>query len=399
VAPDALSQPVTAIGAHGPDIIALTGTEGRAATMQVLRSSDDGKSWSVSTTSDFGTPAPSMGRPGVTSLLWSDAAQEWVAGGGASEGNAGVWVSTDGRSWHSVLPANHAGSADVVPDGFGGFLAWWADQVWTSPDGGRTWTPDAPSELPPHTTLNAMAPGGVLAAGVDTTYSTPTTPLLRSADHGKTWIEDARTTLGLTIVRGFSHDSGIWAAEGHLSSDDRPSAWISTDSVNWTALPSSLKPSGKGDLSLSVTIGTTTVFLSEESRVDRFFAASAPSAGLDHTTACPSSVPRRLVDGAVPDSGDPLPPLAYAVTNRTTIEQQLATAEPELRRTYPRATRIEVGPGFGAAWTGTNGRGSSIVLVDDYALVVHLPDTSACPRPPRLYDQWHGTPVFYVIDR
>jgi hypothetical protein len=396
VAPRSLSQPVMALGAHGSNLV---GVAGRRGTLQLLGSTDEGKSWFVSQASDFGAPARSMGRPFVTSLLWSEAAQEWVAGGGGSDGSGAVWVSRDGRTWRSVLPSNAAGSADVLPDGFGGFIAWWADRVWTSPNGGRTWSAEGRSQLPPRTTLNTVAPGAVLAAGVDTTFSAPTTPLLRSADHGKTWVQDARSTLGLTVVRGFSHDNRVWAAEGHLSSDDSPSAWISTDSVDWTGLPASLKPPGKGSLSLSATIGTTTVFLSGEARLDRFFVVSAASAGLSQTSPCPRSVPRRLVDGIVPDSGDPLPYIDYAVTNRATVEAMLATDESELRRTYPRVSRVEVGPGFGAAWKGANGGPSSIVLVDDYAVVVHLPAASACPGPPELYNELHGAPVFYVVDR
>ena len=167
VAPSSLSGPVTALGVRASTLVGVTGRNG---ALKILTSSDDGRTWSVSRTSDFGPPAPQMDRPFVSSLLWSDSSQEWVAGGGASDGYGAVWVSSNGRDWRSVLPANRAGSADVVPDGFGGFLAWWADRVWMSPDGGRTWSSGAPSSLPPRTTLNSLAPGGVLAAGIDPVY-------------------------------------------------------------------------------------------------------------------------------------------------------------------------------------------------------------------------------------
>jgi hypothetical protein len=396
VEPAGLSGRLTALGAHGPGLV---GVAGSAGAMQLLMSSDDGQTWSVTRAADFGTPATSMGRPFVTSLLWSESAQAWIAGGGGSDGHAAVWMSPDGRSWRSVLPTNGADSADVVPDGFGGFFAWWADRVWSSADGGRTWTEDVRSSLPPQTTLNTVAPGGVLAAGIDSAFSASPTPLLRSADRGKTWSADARRTLGLTIVRGFSHDNGVWAAEGHLSSDDSPAAWISTDSVTWTGLPPTLKPPGKGSLTRSATIGSTTVFLSEESRLDRFFVVNATWAGLDVTSSCPGSVSRRLVDGRVAEGGDALPNIENAQTNRAAVEAALSRHEPELARKYPGMSRAEVGSGFGVAWQGENGGQYQLVLVQDYAVIVHLPARSACPPAEDLRNALPDAPLFLVVDR
>ena len=113
------------------------------------------------------------------------------------------------------------------------------------------------------------------------------------------------------------------------------------------------------------------------------------------SVACPRSIPRRSVEPGVDVSADALPPLASAMTDAAVVARTLADNEDELHRRYPGLVSAEVGPGFGRAWTGTNGGPVQIVDVDDYAIVVHLDSLRSCANVP-LYAGVGNVPVFVV---
>jgi hypothetical protein len=401
VAPPAFSGQVEAIGTHDHEVIAIVATTTNPNL--VLRSSDDARTWSVAAggADVFGAPPPSMGRPSVTSLRWSDAGF-WVAGGGASDGYAGIWISPDGAEWESMLASgNGAGSVDIVDDGQGGLLAYFLSQAWSSPDG-RVWTPVVLTVPAPYA-LSVIAPGASLAVGVDPTAShTAPTALLRSSDHGRTWTEDRdfHVAYPLAVGWGINRDDAGWVIAGFAGDSNHIDAWISPDTMNWQSMPEPFKRAPGGTLRLIASIGSTTVIMGSAPELDRFFV-------VDHrvdvpvptsTAACAGSVPRRLVDGTVAGA-DGLPFIDNATTDRASVERTLAAGEPELRARYPGMTRAEVGPGFGAAWRGQNGGQYDVVDVDDFAIVVHLSSAAACPQGSALYSALQGAPVFFVVDR
>lgn len=401
VAPASFSGRVEAIGAHDHDVIVVVATDSNPNL--VLRSADDARTWAVVADGAdvFGAPAPSMGRPAVTSLRWSDAGF-WIAAGGASDGYAGIWISADAAHWDSVLPpGNGAGSVDIVDDGQGGLLAYFLRQTWASLDG-RVWTPVVLTVPPPYA-LTAIAPGASLAVGTDPagSHTTPTA-LLRSSDHGRTWTEDRGFHLAypLAVGWGINRDAAGWVIAGFAGDPNHVDAWISPDTTNWQSMPEPFKRAPGGTLRLTASIGSTTVIMGSAPELDRFFVvdhrvnAPIPTS----TGACPGSVPRRLVDGTVAGA-DALPYIDNATTNRASVEQTLASAESQLRDRYPAMTHAEVGPGFGAAWRGQNGGQYDVVNVDDYAIIVHLSSAAACPQGTALYGARPDAPVFFVVDR
>jgi hypothetical protein len=272
VAPASFSGRVEAIGTNRREVIVIVATTTNPNL--VLRSSDDGRTWTVAAAGSdvFGSPAPSMGRPSVTSLRWSDAGL-WIAGGGASDGYAGIWISPDGAHWESVLaPGNGAGSVDIVDDGQGGMLAYFVRQAWSSPDG-RVWTPVVLTVPAPYA-LQVVAPGASLAVGVDPAGPhTAPTALLRSSDHGRTWTEDRtfHVAYPLAVGWGINRDDAGWVIAGFAGDPNHVDAWISPDTTNWQSMPETLKRAPGGTLRLIASIGSTTVIMGSAPELDRFF--------------------------------------------------------------------------------------------------------------------------------
>src|SRR5690349_18557566 len=65
-------------------------------------------------------------------------------------------------------------------------------------------------------------------------------------------------------------------------------------------------------------------------------------------------------------SADGLPNIEGATTNRQVVEEQLRQNLTALQQEHPEAVAIDVGPGYGRAWTGTNGGPFKIVHVKDW---------------------------------
>jgi len=149
-------------------------------------------------------------------------------------------------------------------------------------------------------------------------------------------------------------------------------------------------------------IGHTIILMGNA--LDRYYTfditasgASTPTRLSKTPTGCPGSTPRRLVDRR-DVAADALPNVANVTTDRDLVASVLAVNRPELVRRYPQLLSTEIGPGFGRAWTGQNGGRYTVVNVNDFAIIVHLPTASLCPAPPSLYTSINSIPLFFVVD-
>ena len=383
VAPD---HNIAALAVHGSEVLGVLSTP-KAKLM--LRSTDDGVTWAPF--------APAADAPSLSVLRWSEAGM-WVGAGGSPAGRFGIWTSSDGAQWNLALPTAATATIDIVDDGQHGLFAYTGTDAWSSPDG-RDWKPVALSVPEPYV-LEAVAPGASLAVGrIAGDAVTAPGALLHSDDGGRTWTEDPAFRVAYPLATGWAitRDRVNWILAGF--SGNGLDAWVSPDGVSWTSLPASLKRAPGGTLQYIASVGDTTVVMGSAPELDRYFVLShsldAPTSGV--SGACPESVPRRLVDGVIAGA-DALPYIDNAFTDRDQVERALVEDEPLLRSRYPAMTSAEVGPGFGAAWTGQNGGAYDVVNVDDFAIVVHLSSVAGCPSPEVLHGELYQAPVVFVVD-
>lgn len=106
---------------------------------------------------------------------------------------------------------------------------------------------------------------------------------------------------------------------------------------------------------------------------------------------CPGSIERR-VDGGDQREADGLPALGSA-TDRDAAERTLAQYETEVGA--PPGSTIELGQGFGWAWTDG---GSSILEVEDFAILITFDDPADCPAGSGLFRFYNGLPLFFLAD-
>ena len=175
------------------------------------------------------------------------------ADGGASDGDAAVWRSTDGRAWDRVLPGGDLGGPgvqelhDVALVGDGLVAVGSSDDsavAWTSADG-ATWTR---VELGPGRALAVVAEGaGAVIVGSVRDGDDLDAAAWRSPD-GRTWapvtVDDG--TLGemdqeaLDVTTASPPDGApLLAAVGwtNLGPGDDGAAWATADGSAWTRAP------------------------------------------------------------------------------------------------------------------------------------------------------------------
>ena len=270
----ATSGSITAIATHGNEALAVGRLGGFGNSTFVWRSSDGGRSWSTaaSAANTFGAPVPTEGRPDVAGLLFYRGS--WIAYGGGSDGYEAIWTSRDGSTWTQVLKTTFAGAATVVPDTNRGLFAYWFTLGWFSSDGTH-WAEPERLSIPDRLYLGdgSVAAGVSLAAGQSIDRYDVPTPLLRSGDQGRTWVEDPTflrsfpTASVLTIVRAGT----LWIATGTSGSPNHPDAWVSRDTHSWEALPPSLYVTTGGMPNLAAALKGRVVILAGAPALDRYY--------------------------------------------------------------------------------------------------------------------------------
>jgi photosystem II stability/assembly factor-like uncharacterized protein len=263
---------IGAIGFDGDTALATGGTAIGGESDFVWRSDDGGRTWATVASGNglFGTPAPQMGRPSVNGLIrhrgW------WVASGGRSDGYAAIWVSRDGARWRQVLGSNSAGSASVVRGRDGALLAYWVTTAWFTHDPAKWGAPEAVS-VPGRFYVSSVARGATMAVGENVDRHGLPTPLLRSADGGRTWREDEQflETFADASVRAVEHAGVLWVAAGTSGAPNHVDAWVSSDRRTWQPMPAELYGGPGGTLSLVAALDGRIVLVGTAPELDRYY--------------------------------------------------------------------------------------------------------------------------------
>jgi hypothetical protein len=310
-----------------------------------------------------------------------------------------VWISRDGVRWNQVLSSRGgAGGVDVVDGGAGTLLAYWVRLAWFTHDPKVWGDPSAPS-LPEPLSLQSVAPGAQLGIGIDFNHREAPTPLLRSHDGGHAWTTASDFLRRFPEARAWTitRASGLWVAAGWSGQPNHPDAWVSTDGASWESLPPALYGGPGGMLSVVSEIAGRVVLMGSAPELDRYYvrdATATPQRSFpDASTVaalCPYPTPLERM------SADGLPNIAGAVVDPRRAQAVLARNAAALRIRYPKLTRVEVGPGFGRAWTGQNGGAYSVVAIRDYGILVHLRGRADCPVGSRLFASVEGIPLFFA---
>jgi hypothetical protein len=359
-----------AIGLDGSDGLAL-GTTERGPTDVVYRTQDGGETWrAIGGEDPFGPAAPSMGRPSVDGVR--RIGDRWVAWGGSSRGDAGIWTSPDGTVWRQELGDNGAGAATVVPTA-DGYLAHWVTTIWRSRDG-RTWSDAPEARLAAGLLLSQVAPGATLAFGDHGAEHGLPTPLLESQDGGDNWTEDTSflDRYPDAHVLGVDRLEGRWVAAGWA--DDHPDVWTSADGKTWQPLPRQLRGGPGGTLQLIAAVRGHTVVLGTAPELDRFYVRGVGP------TRCPGSY---VIDEHTGPDG--LPAYEPPLPDRADAERILRESEADLRRRYPGVAHLTVGPGSGFEWEREADGSIAIREVRDWAIYVTLRRASDCPAFPAAF--------------
>ncbi len=324
---------VTAIGAHGDTALAASTPSGTAS---VWRSKDHGRHWDRIARGDvFGKPVPNgRGAAFVSGILWRDG--WWIAYGGAADGYEAIWISRDGTEWRAALDSRSSGSIDGIVDTPDGSLMAYGvsprvdpsaiEIGWFTKDP-TSWGNAVPLRTPDRYILVSVASGAGRAVGQGFDRHGDPTPLLRSTDGGRTWIEDS--TFG-----SMSPDAWVWTATRtadlyvlvgttatQTSQPGPPAAWLSTDGTTWGTLPAALggpaPPATSlpqlpppGALGLVASVDQRIVMMGFDAQLDRFYtfdvawiAQQAPT-----VTCSPNSIPSEGAGVRVSCTLDGYPP-------------------------------------------------------------------------------------------
>jgi hypothetical protein len=285
---------VSAIGTHAGTALAIGAPGGTNAF--VWRSTDGGRHWDeIANGPVFGKSVPNN-RPGaiVTDLLWH--AGWWIASGGGADGYEAIWISRDGVNWQLVLDSQASGSIDgVVVTSDGSLLAYGVnakmtpDSVeigWSTTDP-TSWGTPIPLVTPGRYYLQSVSTDGSLAIGDDLDTHGRPTPLLRSADGGRTWTRDDEFTKLFPTAWAWSvtTPSGLAVVAGTSTDSNRPRVWVSADHRTWSTGPEFETPPPvpttsipvippKGALDLMASIGDRMVFVGGSAALGDYYTLS-----------------------------------------------------------------------------------------------------------------------------
>ncbi|MDQ1461341.1 MAG: Sortilin, neurotensin receptor 3 [Actinomycetota bacterium] len=274
---------ISAMATHAGTAIAIGAPGGLNAF--VWRSQDHGRHWDeIARGPVFGAPIPNN-RPGafVTSLSWH--AGWWIAAGGAADGYEGIWISRDGVQWQLVLDSRSSGSIDAVAEtANGSLLAYGVSAVHPAGTIEIGWSTRDPSDWgrpirieTPGLALQGVNGDATMAIGTRTDRAPETTPMLRSADGGRTWTRD--TTFGskfpFSKASAVTTAAGVSVAVGTSTEAGSPAAWFSSRSGGWVGGPDDPKDpnmqSTKGSLGLVAAVDNRIVFMESGGALDRFY--------------------------------------------------------------------------------------------------------------------------------
>jgi hypothetical protein len=243
---------VSAIGTHDGTALAIGAPGGPNAF--VWKSNDGGRHWQeIAHGPVFGASVPNT-RPGaiVSGVLWH--AGWWIAYGGAADGYEGIWVSRDGVEWKLSHDAHTSGSIEGIAVLLDGSLA--AFSVGTTAgsstvevgwftDDPTEWGEAVPIQTPEGYFLASVNEDATLAIGSELARHGRPTPVLRSADGGRTWTSDAAfskefsnawgwtaTTTGTTTSR-----VDVVAGTNTAEDADLPRVWLSSGAGPWSVGP------------------------------------------------------------------------------------------------------------------------------------------------------------------
>lgn len=96
---------------------------------------------------------------------------------------------------------------------------------------------------------------------------------------------------------------------------------------------------------------------------------------------------------------DGLPAAESRTSDRAHVAAVLHANEAAIKSAYSGLARLEVGPGFGAVWEGTNGGAFGIREVVDFAIVARVRNSADCPTGSRLFASYDGVPLLFAVSR
>ncbi len=272
-------------------------------TNVVLRSEDDGRSWTEVARGDdlLGPAAPEMGRPFASEIVrhgdW------WVAAGGSSTGYAGIWVSADGAEWEQVLESDAAGGVDLVHADDGRLVAHTGDLAWITDDP-TSWGEPIDVESPDDRTPSVVADGGHLAIGQSSVrheVNQLLTGLLPLFAYGVE--EQFDRTVADPMLASVARFGALDVVTG-ADEEQRPTAWTRVDDGPWAPMPPSVRGAPGGVLGLTAQVGGRVVALGTAPEFDRYFAFGPPSGALDGGEPTPSEDVAAMEDEARAGSAD-----------------------------------------------------------------------------------------------
>lgn len=233
--------------AVGNNIFALVNTGG--GTTGVYTSSDGGSTWTARTTTSgdvlygvaYGYTSSAQSTPTFVAV-GSDNGTATPANGIAyySSTDASSWtrvvITTDDVTAYGVTYGLISSNAMFVAGGVNATTA--ASCIFTSIDGGATWTARSACSSTGDTIMGVAYGNGTLVAVGHTSSST--TPLVKTSTDGTNWT-DITSTSGISSVGlyGIAYSNGTWVAVGKNSSGQAKIYSATNLSGSWTARPSS----------------------------------------------------------------------------------------------------------------------------------------------------------------